>query len=138
MDIVTTEIIRPYEGVLILHPEMTEDSQKDLFRRIDELIKGFKGTVGEVHSWGTRYLGNPINKVKNAEYFYMTFSAKPDCILELERTLRINDKVLRFLFTRLSEKKSLSEHTEEYKTMIQAEIERAAKKIEKFSEGREG
>jgi ribosomal protein S6 len=70
-------------------------------------------------------------KTKKAIYFHSMFEAGPDAIAELERTMRINDRVLRYLHTRLDVRVSLTKHMEAFKTGLQdtaaKEKEREAK-----------
>ncbi|MGE0763200.1 MAG: 30S ribosomal protein S6, partial [Bdellovibrionales bacterium] len=46
--------IRKYEGVVIMHPDASEDEQKALFRKNAEIIKSFKGEMNHLDTWGRR------------------------------------------------------------------------------------
>lgn len=120
---------KSYEAVVIMHPEATEDEQKDLFRKNKAIIEGFKGEVSTVETWGKRTLSNPIEKNKLGNYFYTTFKAAPEVILELERTMKINDKVLRFLNVKLEDNADLKKHVETFHEVL-AESERRRKEFE--------
>lgn len=106
---------KPYEVVVLMHPDATLDEQKELFRKNKATIEGFKGSVNSLETWGKRTLATPIGKLKKAVYFHATFEADTQAIAELERTMRINDKVLRFMHTRLDERVSLSKFMEGFK-----------------------
>lgn len=120
---------RAYEAVIIMHPEATEDEQKDLFKKNKSIIEGYKGEVSSVETWGKRSLSNPIDKNKLGNYFYTTFKASPEVILELERTMKINDKVLRFLNVKLDDSTDLKKHVENFHEVL-AESERRRKEFE--------
>lgn len=124
-----SERTRKYESVLILHPEATEEQQKELFKKNKSIIESFKGEVSCVESWGKRSLANPIEKVKLGNYFYTTFKAAPEVILELERTMKINDKVLRFLNVNLDDETDLNKHVETFHEVL-AESEKRRKEFE--------
>lgn len=109
------DIKRPYEVVLIMHPDATLEEQKDLFKKNTATIKAYNGNVHSVETWGKRYLANPIGKVKKAIYFHSIFEANPQAIAEVERTMRINDKVLRFMHTALDERTPMTKHHEAFK-----------------------
>ena len=122
---------RPYEAVVIVHPETNLEEQKNLFRKNKSIIQDFKGELFSLETWGRRNLANPIHKQKKGLYFHMMFSSTPGAIAELERTMRINDKVLRYLHVKLDERLPLTKHMEKYKKGLadssQREKDREAK-----------
>lgn len=127
----STEFKNPYEVVVIMHPDANLEEQKELFRKNKGIIEGFKGNVFSLETWGKRNLGNPINKLRKGIYFHSMFESQPAAIQELERTMRINDKVIRFMHSRLDNRIPLSKHLEAYKKGLletaQREKEREAK-----------
>lgn len=135
---------RKYEGVVIMHPDASEADQKALFKRNQEIVKSFKGEVNHLDTWGRRRLANPIEKLARGIYFHTTFTAQGDCIAELERTMRINDRVLRFVHVRLDDRISLPKFVEEFKSALtetaKRESEREAKMQARRAQGgfREG
>ncbi|KYG60801.1 30S ribosomal protein S6 [Bdellovibrio bacteriovorus] len=106
---------KPYEVVVLMHPDATLEEQKDLFKKNKATIESFKGSINSLETWGKRNLATPIGKTKKAIYFHSTFEADTQAIAELERTMRINDKVLRFMHTRLDERVSLAKFMEGFK-----------------------
>jgi small subunit ribosomal protein S6 len=131
MDLKPADIKRPYEAVILVHPDATLDEQKELFRKNKATLENYKGSVHTLETWGKRNLANPIGKLRKAIYFHVTFEADPQAIMELERTMRINDKVLRFMHTRLDERVALPKFMEDFKKGLmesaQREKEREAK-----------
>ena len=123
---------RNYESVVILKPELAEDEQKSFFKRNVETIKSFKGELNHLDTWGKRKLANPIEKANLGTYFHLSFTAQPQCVAELERQMKIDDRVLRYSHMKLDSRKSLSEHMEAYKNTIvesnKREAEREAKR----------
>jgi small subunit ribosomal protein S6 len=125
--------LRPYEGVIIIHPDATEETQKNLFRRNKAIIEEqFGGVLNHIDSWGKRTLANPIEKIKKALYFHVTFSANPQAITELERTMRINEGVLRFMHTRLEDKTELVEFVDNFKKALSESATREREREAKF------
>ena len=123
--------LRPYEAVIIMSQDATLDEQKELFRKNKGTIASFKGNVYSLETWGRRTLSTPIGKQRKALYFHTMFEADTQAVAELERTMRINDKVLRFMHTRLDERTSVAKHMEAFKKGLvesaQREKEREAK-----------
>lgn len=115
---------RPYEVVILVHPDTSLEDQKELFKKNKSTIASFKGSVHSLETWGKRNLGSPIGKLRKAIYFHSVFEANSQAITELERTMRINDKVLRFMHTRLDERVPMSKHLETFKKGLSESIAR--------------
>ncbi len=126
------DVLRPYEVVVIMHPDSTVEEQKELFRKNKAIIESFKGKTNSLDTWGKRNLANPIGKMRKAIYFYQTFEAIPSAVAELERTMRINDKVIRFMHTKLDPRLPLSKHLEIFKKGLQESAQREKDKEAKF------
>jgi small subunit ribosomal protein S6 len=109
------ELKRPYEAVILVHPDASLEEQKELFKKNKATIANYKGSIHSLETWGKRTLATPIGKLKKAVYFHTTFEANPQAIIELERTMRINDKVLRFMHTKLDERVPVAKHLEAFK-----------------------
>lgn len=125
--------LRPYEAVILVHPDASEEEQKALFKRNKSIIEEqFGGSVKNLDTWGKRTLSNPIEKLKKATYFHTTFEANPQAITELERTMRINDRVLRFMHTRLEEGTDLATHLESFKQALADSAAREREREAKF------
>lgn len=125
--------LRPYEGIILIHPDVPEEEQKALFRRNKAIIEEqFGGSVKHLDTWGKRNLANPIEKNKKAIYFHTTFEANPKTIAELERTMRINDHVLRFMHTRLEDGTNLESYVENFKKALAESAAREREREAKF------
>lgn len=124
----TIEQARKYEAVILMHPDASEDEQKALFRKNADIIKAAKGEVNHLDTWGRRRLANPIEKLNRGIYFHTTFTARGDAIAELERTMRINDKVLRFAHVRLDDRVSLAKFVEEFKAALAETVRRESER----------
>ena len=122
----------PYEAIVMVHPDATDDDQKNLFKRNKGIVESFKGNVNHLDLWGKRTLANPIEKNKKAYYFHTSFEAEPAVIAELERTMRINDKVLRFMHTRLPDKTNLVKFMENFKQSLADSAAREREREAKF------
>ena len=116
--------LRKYESVLILHPHCTLHEQQIFFRKQREIIKKYSGSIHHIDTWGKRRLTHSIKAFRIGIYFHITFEALPDCILELERILRINDKVLRFMHTKIDSRISFEKHIENYRATMALSVER--------------
>ncbi|MGE0823530.1 MAG: 30S ribosomal protein S6 [Candidatus Binatia bacterium] len=88
-----------YETLCILHPELPEARVKELSTWMQKIIEGTEGTVRQAEEWGMRELAHLIKKQRRGYYIRLEYEAVPSAVKELERNLRINEDVLRFLST---------------------------------------
>lgn len=133
MELEKRPYVRPYEVVVLMHPDATEDEQKALFRKNKSIIEEqYGGQVKHLDTWGRRKLSNPIGKSKAALFFHSTFKANPQVVAELERTMRINDKVLRFMHTSLDDRTELTDYVEKFKTALAESAAREREREAKF------
>ena len=97
-----------YETLFILHPEIPEAQVRETLDRVRRLIEGMEGQVTEIQDWGIRDLAYPINKQRRGTYVLAQYSAGPDVVKELERTLKLADEVLRFISVRAPQPRKVS------------------------------
>jgi small subunit ribosomal protein S6 len=102
-------IIHEYETTLIYHPEAPESEVTRITERLDGVIGSFEGHKLFHDHWGVRKLAYPIQKQARGNYFHMGFVATAECIAELERIMRIEAHLVRFLTVRLLENVDLEE-----------------------------
>ncbi len=119
-----SEVKRPYESIIIVDPSASEQDQKNLFQKNKEIVESFSGSVYSVETWGKRPLANAIDKHQMGTYFHSYFTAGPDVIVELERTMKINEKVLRYMHTKLDETQTIEKHAEDFKKVLKDSAER--------------
>ena len=116
--------LRKYEAVIIMHPDCSEEEQKNFFRKTRETIRSFKGEINHLDTWGKRRLANHIEKLTRGHFFHATFQAQGEAIAEIERTMRINDRILRFVHTRLDDRVNLTKYVDEFKAALAEGIQR--------------
>ena len=94
---------RRYETLVLIHPDAGEPGSKELAERIKKLIEDQGGTVTQVQEWGVRELASLIAKQRRAFYVLFEFRGTPKALLEIERNLKLMDRVLRFVSARQAE-----------------------------------
>ena len=85
-----------YESVVIVNPNLEEESIKNLIKKFSDLINT-DGNIISVKEIGKRRLAYEIKKQKEGFYIVIKFEAKPELIAELERNYRITDEVMKFI-----------------------------------------
>jgi len=92
--------LKAYELMLLLTPNLDEEARAELLDKVEKLITSEKGIVDNVESWGKRKLAFEIDDLTDGDYVVIDFHADPSSIAEIDRVLRINDSVVRFMIVR--------------------------------------
>lgn len=87
-----------YEAMIVFSVKNGEEPVKALIAKFGEMIEA-NGSDVTVNEWGKRKLAYAINYETEGYYVLWNFTAKPDFPAELERVLKINEGVMRFLVT---------------------------------------
>ena len=98
-----SDILRDYEMIVIAAPQLDDEGLSTLTQRVSGWITGANGTVTNVNVWGRRSLAYAINKQTEGYYVQFNFQLLPSASRELERSLRLDEKVIRHLVIRLDE-----------------------------------
>lgn len=85
-----------YESVIIINPNVEEETIKALIDRFSALINN-DGKLEKVDELGKKKLAYEIDKNKEGFYVVFEFDANPSLIAELERNYRIADEVIKFI-----------------------------------------
>lgn len=93
---------RNYELIYVLNPAIGEEAVEAEMERIREIVES-AGEIIDVDVWGRRRLAYPIQDETEGHYVVMHFASEPDFPKELERLLRIADRVLRYLIVTIDE-----------------------------------
>jgi small subunit ribosomal protein S6 len=97
--------LRPYEILVIVDPRPTDEEVAELLTQLGEQAKSLGIEVDKVDNWGKRRLAYDIRKQREGTYAIFDTKAEPSMVKELERQLRLNENVLRFLSTRMPVRK---------------------------------
>jgi small subunit ribosomal protein S6 len=90
-------MIRRYETLMVLHPELPEAQIRETIDRAKRLVEENGGRIHEMQEWGMRELAYPIRKLHRGYYVLAEYDSDADVVREFERTLKIADEVLRFV-----------------------------------------
>lgn len=89
--------MRRYETVFIVPFDLTDDDINVLIERYKSIITNHKGLVVKVEKWGKRKLAYEIRKQNKGFYILVDFAGASAVVTELERNLKIDDKILKFM-----------------------------------------
>jgi small subunit ribosomal protein S6 len=86
-----------YEHVLLARQDISAQQVDALVEQYKGVIEAHGGKVGRVENWGLKSLTYRINKNRKAHYALMDVDAPAAAIHEMERQMRINEDVLRYM-----------------------------------------
>ena len=89
-----------YETVLIARQDLGDAQVTALTEACQKIITDGKGKVHKTENWGLRTLAYKINKNRKGHYVLIESECEGPVIIELERTLRLNEDVLRYMTIR--------------------------------------
>jgi len=92
-----------YECVSIARSEITQQQADAIADTIAAQLDTEGGVVRKREYWGLRSLAYRIKKNRKGHYILLGLDAKPASIVEMERQLRLNEDVLRFMSLRVEE-----------------------------------
>lgn len=117
--------MRRYDLIFIVHPELNEEEVKAITDRYTQIIIAQKGTIIKTEDWGKRRLGYDINKQSKGNYILVDFYGPGTVIREVERNLKIDDKILKFLTVKTRDPfnpESLEEERKKEQLLQEAQI----------------
>ena len=92
-----------YESVFIARQDITANQVEGLVDTFEKVITDAGGLVPKKESWGLKTLAYKIKKNRKGHYSLMNISAPAEALHEMERQMRINEDVLRYITIRVDE-----------------------------------
>ncbi len=92
-----------YETVFIARQDLSDAQVKSLTDAAEKIIKDAKGKVLKTENWGLRNLAYKINKNRKGHYVLIESDTPSEAITEMERTMRLNEDIMRYMTIRLEE-----------------------------------
>ena len=90
-----------YEHMLIARQDISAQAVDALATHLKTIIENEGGKLEKQEYWGLRTLAYRIKKNRKGHYVLLNLNAPANAIAELERQLKINEDVLRFITTRV-------------------------------------
>lgn len=88
---------RRYETLFLLHPDLSEEEIKKIEEKCVNIINETQGKLLKLDEWGYRKLAYEIKGQTRGFYFLLDYAGSPNMLAELERQMRIDERVFRYL-----------------------------------------
>ena len=95
-----------YESVFIARQDISGTQVDSLTESLTNIIQEGGGQVTKKEFWGLRNLAYKIKKNRKGHFVLLNIDGPSDAVLEMERNMRINEDVIRYLTVRVDELES--------------------------------
>lgn len=89
-----------YEVLYVITPELDDEANQSVQDKFAKIITDNGGEIEKTDVWGKRRLAYAIDYKTEGFYVLVNFSANPELPRELERNLRNDERVMRYMVTR--------------------------------------
>lgn len=90
-----------YENVFIARQDIAASQVDVLIERFEGVIKENGGKVTKKENWGLRTLAYRMNKNRKGYYVLFNIDAPAEAVIEMERQMRFDEDVIRYLSVRV-------------------------------------
>jgi len=108
--------VRRYETIFIIRPDLGEPQIKDIVKRFEGLVTSGGGEPIETEEWGFRELAYRIKGERRGFYVRLDYAADSAVMNEIERNLKLQDTVLRYLSVQSELETDVAKAREEIET----------------------
>lgn len=119
--------MRRYDVVFIALSTLPDTEISEMIERYQGMVTERKGLIIKIEKWGKRKLAYEIKKQNMGFYVLFDFAGNSDIVDEVERNLKIDDKILKFLTVKTADEITAAE--------VDQIITAAAKAKEAVAEG---
>jgi small subunit ribosomal protein S6 len=95
--------MRRYESVFVINADLTDEEIQATIDKFTGIISSQGGTLINLEDWGRRRLAYKIKKFTRGYYVLTDFAGQPAAVTELERNYKLDDRIIRFLTTKISD-----------------------------------
>ena len=90
-----------YEHIYLARQDVSAQQVEDLTKNLIEILEAHGGKVVSKEYWGLKSLAYRIRKNRKAHYSLLNIDAPHAAVAEMERQMRINEDILRFMTLRV-------------------------------------
>ncbi len=100
--------MKHYELLITLKPTLTEEESKSKVALMKEVLEKNGSEIASIVEMGTRKLAYAVQKFERGTYVVFYFKAPASSIAEIERVIRINEEIIKFMTVKFENKKEIS------------------------------
>jgi len=98
-----------YETLFVVRPTLTEEETAAQIAKIKEVLAKVDAELLATDEMGMRKLAYPVEKNERGFYTVLYYKANGEAIAEIERNLKINEDVIKFLTVKYVKGKEIAQ-----------------------------
>jgi len=135
--------MRKYETFFIMDPDLPDEVNNVVDEKLKSIVTSDGGQVLTYVPWGKKKLAYTVKKRTRGHYILMEYSGGPKLVAELERNMRLDERILKFITVKLEDR--FDPEREEARKVVtppvfgedEEIVGRASGSIEDYEEGEE-
>tara|TARA_B100000686_G_scaffold353289_1_gene458306 strand:- start:131 stop:508 length:378 start_codon:yes stop_codon:yes gene_type:complete len=96
-------LLRSYQSVLILKPDIEEPRVADVLEKIGDFIKSNGGAILKTENWGKKRLAYRVKKNRFGIYLNIYHTLEPSGVVHLEKKYKLFDLIIKFMVLSLAD-----------------------------------
>jgi small subunit ribosomal protein S6 len=96
--------MRKYETFFIVDPDLPDEANAVIDEKIKNVVSSNGGSVLDYNPWGKKKLAYPVKKRNRGHYVLMEYAGGPELVAELERNMRLDERILKFITVKLEDR----------------------------------
>ncbi|MDL1958688.1 MAG: 30S ribosomal protein S6 [Deltaproteobacteria bacterium] len=96
--------LRHYETFYLLHPDLSDEERTSISEQLQQIVTKGNGEIVKINPWPLQKLAYRVQKQTQGYYVVTEYGALAESISEITRRLRLNEGVMKFVTTKLSNK----------------------------------
>jgi small subunit ribosomal protein S6 len=118
-------VLREYELTIIARADLPESENAKLLSKYEKLMTADGGEILQKNSWGVKKLAFPMKKAFRGSYVNYDFVGTPSNLSEMERLMRIDEDVLRYMSVYIGQNVNVATRKEQLAKIAMAAREAA-------------
>jgi len=123
--------MRRYESIVIIDPDVSSENRIPLLEKIKDLIQQKGGFLVQINEWGIQKLAYEIMKKIRGYYIRIDYCGTGLLVSEMERSFRIDDRVIKFMTILLEKEADIDRIKEELAKAAEAALAASAEQSSK-------
>lgn len=96
--------MRHYETIYVVNPNLSDEEYRTVVDRFSGVVEQNRGEIIRVQEWGKKPLAYDLKKSDKGSYVFFEHCSEPATLREFERSLKLDDRVLKYQTVKLSDK----------------------------------
>ena len=95
--------MRNYETIFVVNPTLGEEEHKEVLKKFSTLVEKQKGILIRIEEWGVQRLAHAVKRFDKGSFVLMNYCGPSGVTSELERDLKLDDRIFRFQTVKIAE-----------------------------------